>query len=194
MTYDTNRYPINRGEHGDLGIKNNIQSVLTALLEYVCSQNGKVLTVRFDVRYPVDYFSSGDNRDISRMMAKLVQYYKRDGLNPHYAWVRERNFSHNPHYHCVLFLNGNKMRHYNHVFENAERYWQLTIGSFQGGLIHRCNDHPNGILIERYKIQEFVKKFAAVHYQLSYLAKEADKSEPKDGYRDFGVSRLHYSI
>ena len=194
MTYDTNKYLINRGRHGDLGIRDNIQAVLTALLEYVCAQNGKVLTVRFDVRYPVGYFSSGDNRDISRMMAKLVQRYKRDGLNPHYAWVRERNYSHNPHYHCVLFLNGNKMRHYNHVFENAERYWQLTIGAFQRGLIHRCNGHPNGILIERYKIQEFVKKFAAVHYQLSYLAKDADKSEPKDGYRDIGASRLPYPV
>lgn len=162
MAYATNRYPVNRGRDGDLGIRNNIQNVLTSLLEYVCSQNGKVLCVRFDVRYPVDYFSPGDNRDISKMMAKLVQCYKRDGLNPHYAWVRERASSHNPHYHCVLFLNGNKMRHYSHVFENAERYWQLTLGTYQSGLIHRCNEHPNGILIERYKIQEFIKKFARV--------------------------------
>ena len=188
----TEKYPVNRGEHGDLKIRNNIQAVLTALLEYVCAQNGKVLTVRFDVRYPADYWSSGDNKDISRMMAKLIQCYKRDGLNPHYAWVREIKSSHNPHYHCVLFLNGNKMRHYHHVFENGEKYWQLTIGRFQGGLVHRCNDHQNGILIERYKIQEFAERFAAVHYQISYLAKDANKSEFKDGYRDFGTSRLPF--
>ena len=45
MTYDTNRYPVNRGRDGDLGIRNNIQNVLTSLLEYVCSQNGKVVYV-----------------------------------------------------------------------------------------------------------------------------------------------------
>lgn len=189
------KYPVNRGTENNLNIKHNIQKRLTELQEHVCDKHGKVLSVRFDVHYPQDYESSGDNAHISQMIAKLVQHYDRQGLDPHYAWAREQESSSNPHYHCVIFLNGNKVRSFNHVFSNAKKYWSSTIQADVGGRVHHCTrgkngvEHENGILISRSRY-DYQDKFNEVHHQVSYLAKSAGKGELKDGIRDFGMSRI----
>ena len=207
--------PVNRGKRGDLPVKDSILDKTSALLEHMVSKHGKVLPVRFDVRYPEDTIAPGDNKDISRMMAKLRQNYARRGCDPHFIWAREQKDSPNPHYHCALFLNGNKVRSFGHVFENAERLWGSTIDSIAPGLIERCMKGPspygrdhgtpteqrennnkredmsrnNGILIVRADT-DFEDKYRQVHHQISYLAKANSKAEPKDGLRDFGMSRI----
>lgn len=189
------KYPVNRGTENNLGIKHHIQKRLTELQEYVCHKHGKVLAVRFDVHYPQDYNASGDNKHISRMIAKMVQHYDRQGLDPHYAWAREQESSSNPHYHCILFLNGNKIRSFSHVFSNAKKYWSSTIQADVDGCIHHCTrgkdgvEHENGILIRR-DSDDYQGKFNMVHHQGSYLSKTAGKGNPKDGIRDVGVSRI----
>lgn len=188
-------YPINRGKDNNLGVKQHIQNRLTELQEHVCAKHGKVLSVRFDVHYPQAYEAPGDNKHISRMIAKLVQHYDRQGLDPHYAWAREQESSSHPHYHCILFLNGNKVRSFSHVFSNAKKYWGSTIRADVGGCIHHCTrgkdgvEHENGILISRSR-DDYPEKFNEVHHQVSYLAKTAGKGNPKDGIRDVGTSRI----
>jgi len=190
------KYPVNKGKDGNLEIRDSIQSKVTKLLDHVCEKHSKVLAVRYDVHYPSDHMVSGDNRDISRHSAKLVQLYKRQGLDPHYLWVREEGQrGENPHYHCMLFLNGHKVRKYNHVFNNAEKLWQSTLGVEQGGLIDHCtkgkrgDSHENGMLISK-SDPNFENRFDAVHHQASYVSKESTKAPAKDGLRDIGMSRI----
>ena len=194
-------YPVNKGRFGTLSINESIQKKITNLLKHVCTENSKTLGVRFDVHYPADYQAAGDNEDISKMIAKLKQKYERDGLNPYYYWVREQERSPNPHYHCGIFLDGNKVRKFNHVFRNAEKYWRSTIDTKQKGLIHHCTrgkdgkPHRNGIIVRRYSGDPEQQKrneqdFADMHHQNSYVSKRSSKSGPKDGLRDIGISRL----
>jgi Protein of unknown function (DUF3296). len=188
--------PVNRGKYGDLPVKDVILKKTAGLLEHMVSKHGKVLPVRFDVHYPKDVLAPGDNKDISRMITKLRQNYARKGCDPHFIWVREQKDSPNPHYHCTLLMNANKVRSFGHVFDNAERLWGSTIDSISPGLIEHCmgdegeaRPFSNGILIVRADA-DFEEKYKHVHHQISYLAKASGKAEPKDGLRDFGMSRI----
>jgi len=187
-------YPVNQGQEGTLDVNHEIQNKLTVLQEHVCSKHSKVLSVRFDVRYPQDYPASGDNKDISKMISKMNQAYKRMGYDPDYMWVREKMRSDNPHYHCVLFLNGSKTRKFNHVFKTAESLWGSTIGADVAGCIDHCTGNDkNGLLIVSKRdgsTDSHHDNFDAVHLQNSYLAKENGKGLPKDGLRNFGMSRI----
>ena len=193
------KYPVNRGKLGTLPINESLQKKLTGLLKHVCTENSKTLAVRFDVHYPADYQATGENEDMSKMMAKLKQKYERDGLNPYCYWIREQERSPNPHYHCGIFLDGNKVRKFNHVFRNAEKYWHSTIDTKQKGLVHHCTrgkdgkPHRNGIIVRRYspdpeQQRKNEQDFADVHYQHSYNSKEFSKADPKDGLRDIGMT------
>lgn len=188
------KYPVNRGSEGNLRIKEDMQKRLTNLQEYMCEKHSKTLVVRYDLHYPREYQSSGDNKDISRTTAKLIQHYKRLGIDTAYAWSRERGQSHNPHYHCVLFLDGQKVNSYMSVFYNASKYWSSTIGC--KGTIHYCledrkgNPQENGIMIANSKDHKREDRFNDSHYQVSYLSKVRDKAPAKDGLRDYGMSRI----
>lgn len=197
---DSSWYPVNRGKSDDLPVKENIQGKLTELLDHMTDKHSKVLPVRFDLEYPEDMTAPQSNRDISRCMAKICQKYSRQGLDPHYFWTREQNDSHNPHYHCILLLNGNKVRSFHHVYETSASLWGSTIGSEQKGLVHHCTTYKdedgnerfgdNGTLLCRTD-PDFKEKFQKVHHHHSYLAKENTKAAPKDGLRDFGMSQIN---
>jgi len=188
-----NKYPINKGDDGTLGINQDIQTKLTALQEHICSKHSKVLAVRFDVFYPETYSAQGDNKDISKMISKMAQAYKRQGYDPAYMWTRELIDSDNPHYHCVIFLNGSKTRHFNHVFKTAEKLWGTTLGTDVAGCIDHCSKKENGMLIVTKRDgtkDNHHDNFDAVHHQTSYLAKTKGKAESNDGLRNFGMSRI----
>ena len=184
------------------------QKAQTLLADYN-ERHSKVLPIRFDVRYPQDFqedkgdmnktdfandkeqVSTMDNKDISKMIAKLCQHCKRKGLDPAYIWVREQETSKTPHYHGILLLNGHKTQNPYGVFSKAEELWQKTIGSNQPGLIHHCNKNPDGSYRkngEVFRRSEGIPEH--VQRQISYMVKPSGKGEPKDGLRDFGMSRL----
>ncbi|HIW01450.1 MAG TPA: inovirus Gp2 family protein [Candidatus Desulfovibrio intestinipullorum] len=180
-----------------------------ALLEEYLERHSKVLPIRFDVRYPQDFqedkgdmnktdfandkeqVSTIDNNDISKFMAKLIQHYKRKKLDPAYMWTREQERSETPHCHGMLLMNGHKIQNPYGVFSKAEELWQKTIGSNQPGLIHHCNKNPDGSYRkngEVFRRSEGIPEH--VQRQISYMVKPSGKGEPKDGLRDFGMSRL----
>ena len=192
---DSSWFPVNHGQYGDLTVKDNIQSKLSEMLDYMTEKHSKVLPLRFDLKYPAEMIAPHSNRHISRCMTKIRQKYHRQGLDPHFFWVREQDASHNPHYHCVLLLNGNKVRAFNHVFVTAAQLWGNTIGSDQKGLVYHCTDREkgiprdNGTLLSRTD-PEYKEKFQRVHWHQSYLSKTEDKAAPKDNLRDYGYSRM----
>lgn len=166
------------------------------LLNFCLDKHSKCLVVRFDLTFPCDYVQVMSNALISKFIQKLIQKYKRQGLDPFYIWVREQNISIHPHYHCALFLNGHKIHSFNHVFVNAQSLWESTLGVDVSGQVDHCNRYvyfenfKNGILIDRSK-DDAQSKYNAVIHQLSYLAKTRDKRDYGDPWRNFGMSGLN---
>ncbi len=180
--------------------REEILTPLVNLLHQYLDNHSKSLVIRFDIRYPHDYPITHDNQHLSETIAYISKKYKRQGLDPKYFWVMEQHQSHHPHYHLVLFLDGQKIRSYSHVFHNVEEAWAraLQIESARG-LVHHCNIdcngnvdmNRNGIVIRNCDDEETRQaKLQAVYQQISYLAKEEDKSTVKDGLRNFGMSRI----
>ena len=174
----------------------NIFDRLIQLLDFYIAKHGKVLVVRFDIRYPQSYPSVLSNDHIQTCIKNVRQLYKRIGYDPYYMWTREQKTSLHPHYHCVLLLNGNKVQSFSHVFEHAERFWANAIGDLTTGLIDHCMANPwmsgyqNGIMLIRASPNVQVT-YDSVVVQLSYLAKMADKRDYGDPWRNFGMSELH---
>jgi len=195
MPFENRQYPVNKGKFGNLKTIDSIGKSLSALLDQACEQNDKTMVLRFDLHYPQDRDAPGDNKDISRAMAKLKQKYKRDSTSPEYAWVREQKTSPNPHYHCVLLVDAEQVNTPKAVFEDAEQLWISTIGANRTGLLHDCfrgkcgKAHENGIIIDKHA-PDGRTCFEKARHQISYLEKEADKAPPKDGLRDIGMSRI----
>lgn len=195
MSFANRQYPVNKGKFGNLKTIDSIGKKLSALLDQACEQNDKTMPVRFDLHYPQDQEAPGDNKDISRTMAKLSQKYKRGDTSPEYAWVREQKKNRNPHYHCVLLVDAERVNTPKQVFQDAEQLWGSTIGANRKGLLNDCfqgknrEPHENGIIIDKHA-PDGRKNFEKARHQISYLEKAADKGPTKDGLRNFGTSRI----
>ncbi|NDY55818.1 inovirus Gp2 family protein [Desulfovibrio sulfodismutans] len=166
------------------------------LLDFYINKHSKALVVRFDLTFPVNYAPVVTNDIISSFTQKIIQKYKRQGLNPYYIWVREQNSSDHPHYHFAILLNGHKIEKFYHVFVNAESLWASTLGTNVSGQVHHCagnnfyKQFSNGIMIDRSK-EDVHMAYNSVVTQLSYLAKAKDKRDYGDPWRNFGMSQLY---
>lgn len=172
-----------------------IQCAIDALLEDYLNRHSKTLVVRFDIHYPENYPMVSGNKEISACIAYVVKKYKRQGLDPSYIWVREQHRSIHPHYHCALFLNGQKVKGYRHVFQNVEGAWGRTLGCSISGCINYClsddDSDYNGKMIRRDAGPViFDIRRNEVRHQLSYLAKAHTKELSYDGLRNFGCSNI----
>ncbi len=180
--------------------KEEILSPLGTILQIYIEEHSKTLAVRFDLHYTQGYPLIESNKHISETIAYISKKYKRQGLDPKYFWVMEQHQSSHPHYHVVLFLDGQKVRSYAHVFHNVEQAWARALQiEDASGLVHHCNVDCNGSVdmnrngLEIRRCDDEVTRQAqlqAVYKQISYLAKENDKSNTKDGLRNFGMSRI----
>ena len=172
-------------------IDNKIQELVT----YCTDKHSKVLVVRFDIRYPLLYDSQSNNSDISECMSYVIKKYKRDCLDPCYIWVREQNMSSNQHYHVALFLDGQRVRSYRHVFDTVESAWGRVLGCNVEGCIHHCTDpddiDSNGIMLRSDDTGRYSERKHKVFKILSYLSKSYSKAEDNDGIRNFGCTQLN---
>jgi hypothetical protein len=180
--------------------KQKILKATESIINDYTTKHSKSMATRFDFHYPLDYqHDTSSNENISSCMAKIVKKYKRYGLDPSFIWAREQRYSEHPHYHCLIFLNGNKTNNPHHIFVNAEKIWSLTIGADASGLVHHCTHgrngvrHDNGIMLDRTK-QNYQNKLDDVFRQASYIAKDKFKGLPNDGIRDFGMTRINQSV
>lgn len=124
--------------------KGYIQDILDSLIdqfEYMFNRHSQVLILRFDVRFPVELCTIDDNSCIVTFMEELIRYYRnqknlqnrenRKNYDPHYLWVREKNSSHNHHYHVVLFMNGNAIRYFKDLGKLRET-WARILNRYCG--------------------------------------------------------------
>ncbi|NHZ46313.1 YagK/YfjJ domain-containing protein [Nitratidesulfovibrio liaohensis] len=108
--------------------RRDILDAIIDRIEYMTNRFSRVLFIRFDLRYPRDFYSSRKNNDIQRFFNSFTRYLSRKGIAFQYVWVREQSREKHQHYRVMLPLNGNLTCHsWNHI-ERAERLWQRALG------------------------------------------------------------------
>lgn len=202
-----NGLTINTGD-GNLFCYTQILQDILERFNHMTQKHNKVLFIRFDLHFPVEYQSNGGNDEVSLLFKLLKENILRHGIDIQYVWVREQNNNKDmPHYHGILLLNGNKIQHYFPILEKVAEIWGRIIGSFTGGYVNYCNhdyqgqSSDNGIMIRRpsslalggellKQQQEFNQSYQHCFAWASYLAKVNQKSCTPFGIRRFNSSRI----
>lgn len=149
-------------------------------LQAMQSHHSKVL-VMLAIFHVNDYTET--NELFSRFMRKLVKIlkngygFKRVG----YLWVREHGQGEAQHYHLALFLDGNKVRRSNEVFDMCVNIWEgwnqprPAFPSKRSYYMLKRNDD---------------KIYREAFYHLSYLSKTRTKEYRPKSTNDYSTSRL----
>lgn len=178
-------------QHKNIGLDAQILNVIDNHLQEALEAHSKVLVVRFDVHFPED----DSNKSFSKFQAEFMRKERRGGYDPTYVAVREvGTLGGHPHYHEVLFLNGDNTCSIHKHIANANAAMNLTLGldhKEATGLIHSntTNKGPlrNGIMIHRNDLSTDNANDA--FRQASYLAKDSQKDTPA-GMRELFSSKL----
>lgn len=174
--------------------RDSIATALFTLLDTYTSQYSKTIVMRFDLRFPRAYITNNSSRYISTFMKLYIQHLSRKGLSPAYCWVREEGCkSSNPHYHCMILLDGNRTQRYYQHIQLAKAIWGSVLDTDNKGLVHDCtrdwrgDKQENGIIL-RSDDPIYEERIETVIRQALYMAKEHTKGLYNDGYRDYGMS------
>lgn len=181
-------FPLNQnGEKVGLyvAILDNILNQKDAMLSY----HGKVFGIRFDLRFSeeMELDPKDESKVISDFFYKLKQLLsaKKSGSLKRiaYVWVKEVEKAKHGHFHCILYVDGNKIRKtgtqkagIHSLICNA---WNSITGA-PSGCVEMCDSHMLTRDIDSQ--QEFV-------YHVSYLAKSRGKGLHA-GLKNHGRSRL----
>lgn len=182
ITYEKtfNSHPINTDKEHGLGSYTKILRRTDNVLNSMIDDHSKVMTVRFDIRFP----HNSNIENCSKLVSKFNYNLKRK-LNREYIsgghkvdaktiYVEEQNKGKNPHYHFAVIVNANaKHKHYD-IQQKANELWKYQTDSKEEGLVDFCNKHKNGIIIDK-NSDNFKEMHDKVFFQLSYLAKVNSK-------------------
>jgi hypothetical protein len=156
--------------------------------------------MRFDLRYPKNY-TAVKNNHISKFIASLkaiihadLQKKKKGKSMPMYIWVKEQDSSNNPHYHVVIFLNGNIYSHLGYftakegnTAARIRKAWASALGVNIIDIEGTVHYADNGTYTLKKNSPDYKKQYEALFYRLSYFAKKATK-QCGDGSKNFGSS------
>lgn len=180
----------------NMGYYNQVLDRINERIESSLNRTSQCLVVRLVVNFPVDINATSDNSCFQYFIEEYRRYL--GGKLLHYLWVREQHYSHNQHYHVILFIDGNKIRYFR-CPSKAEDLWSNAINKFHNinftgtGLIHQCSAYLNnipmnhGMLIQRGDVPIMHEVFRLC----SYLAKVATKGDAPKGVRSYGSSQLN---
>lgn len=169
-----------------------IVSEIQSRLSYALSRHSRVMLVRYDLAFPSDVAYTDNGMYLRSFLNKLRQNLRRKGLDPIDLWSREQNSGINPHFHCVVLLNGNKVQRLYAVLPLIERLWASTIGSCRPGLVHYClknydgSKSINGCRLTRHDKELYTQ----CQDWLNYMAKQYSKGNAPPNAREYGGSRL----
>lgn len=114
------------------------------MVDTALNRHAKVMVVRYDLAFPAETSYCNHSNYLSFFLNKLRHNLKRKGYDPIDFWVREQNNGLNPHYHCLLLLNGYKVQSLYGIFPVIERLWASTLGVAGQGLVHYCLQRTDG--------------------------------------------------
>ncbi|MDV7341820.1 inovirus-type Gp2 protein [Terasakiella sp. A23] len=176
------------------------------LLNGAIDQHRRLLPVRIDLRFQKGYIHDGQNKEISKFHKNICQHYRDQGIRAYYHTVREQVTSNNPHYHVMLFLDGDKVRSVRHVQKQCCKIWNGIVGYNMEGLVNYCTPKPEyqnyplrmiyrpsskatGEELER-QTTKFEKAKEIVEQHASYLNKEAGKGRAPHRVREVFTSQI----
>lgn len=195
-------YPVNTGSNNQYAYYPAVMDKIIDRQEWMTQNHSKVLFVRFDLRFPRDYQGDGGNTELSHFWKIISERGDYHSIDFQYVWVREQSQEKHQHYHCLVYLNGNRVQNgfaYLSVIEDA---WGTALGvDDPRGLVHFCgtDEGEYGIMLRRpsrfadddkHQAQQEVFEQAGADCinRGSYLAKENQKVSAPKGVRSFGAS------
>lgn len=184
-------YPLLPYDGPGAGYFTSILDRIIDRLEHMLDRHSQVLVAHLIVRYPVCVQADESNACFQYFIEEYRRFLATAAYDPHYVWVREKHVSPNPHYHLLLFLNGNEIRYY-HSTEKADALWGYALcRRFQteippSGLIHAVPSSSGFFSTTVPRNNPSVR--VQVLQVASYLAKVNTKGDAGRGVREFGSS------
>lgn len=168
------------------------------------NQQARTFATRFELLIPqstINWDSSLISRFIDFLKYEIKKDLKRRCINPancqpRFAWAKERESSHNYHYHVLLILNkdcyfrsGRIDSDNDNLAMRIQRSWSKALDMDEGkgrGLVHFPANRD--YILDNRK-PEFLQQLSNLFHRASYLAKEETKPF-NDGTRHFSCSHL----
>lgn len=194
---DFNGVPLLPYEGPNAGYYSKILNIVKDRMVDSFNNSSQVLVVRMVLRLPHEA-QAYDNECIQY----FIEEYRRvlGSKLIHYVWAREQNSSHNPHWHLILYFNGNRMRYFGSMHQ-VNRIWGIALGyscqyfHSSNGLIHICGAGINGIQIPR-GILAHRNNYTLINEILklcSYICKVNSKGNAPKNVNEYGSSQLSIS-
>lgn len=176
LVLNNEQLKINNGE--DKGVYLEILTRIINQLDTAYAIHKRLLVLRFDLH--LNHYTS-NNEVISKFLKRTKQWlsreYKMKDIG--YAWARELERAKAQHYHCVLFIDGDKIQHPSKLIKQIKKTWS-------------DNGHMPVIKNPFYFIDKdnYQEERAKVIDRISYLAKTRGKRYREPQTKDYGASRL----
>ncbi|MCB1616709.1 MAG: inovirus-type Gp2 protein [Pseudomonadales bacterium] len=161
------------------GIQTVMMRKIIEQIDAMLSYHSKVIAIRWDLHQP-SYTPNNQRMSVflRRLKKRLQTVYRIKRLG--YVWARESATQVNQHYHFMVLLDGQKIKHSNSVFHIAREIWADMGGS-------SCS-LPENPFYKIYRGDDLAK--SEVIYRASYLAKSASKGKRPAQTKDYSTSRL----
>lgn len=149
----------------------------------ICIVNwGRVFAMRFDLHQKAKTTHSKMLTMFRKnLMRRLERSYQMAEMG--YVWVREQEKAKKQHYHFVVFLDGDKIKHSSMISQVIIETWQNVRDGNTAYIPRRCFYH----------VVDTVTKAEAI-YRVSYLAKIRGKGYRPPQAKDYGASRLNLTF
>ena len=171
------------------GHDKKIMCTIISKLSIMHSYYAEILTCQFILFPPTIPYN---NQIISDFFTTLIPYLKRHYIDNEssiklgrisYLWVREQNTSDKPHYHCVLWLNEDKVNRSYGILALVKQQWCERFGG-------TLSIPDNNYYISKRLQADLGVSQQEVICRLSYLAKNATKGCHSSKTKRYGASRL----
>ena len=188
ITYEKtfNSHPINTDKEHGLGCYTKILRKTDNVLNSMIKDHSKIMTVRFDIRFPINANIENYRKLMSEFDYNLKRKLNRERISGGHKvdaktiYVEEQNKGENPHYHFATIVNANAKHKYYDILQTVSELWMNQINSKEEGLVDYCNKHKNGMIIDK-NSDNFNEIHDKVFHQLSYLAKVKSKENKDKG-------------
>ncbi|WP_417535601.1 YagK/YfjJ domain-containing protein [Methylophaga sp.] len=175
VSFNGKKYRVNSAKSG---LYREILSRLIAQFEIATIKWQRLFVLRFDLHTKT---YTEDNKQITAFRKRLFQRLKRTyGVKQiGFCWVREMERSKSQHYHWVIFIDGNLIRHSGRINKIIKECWEDGSDNYHVPIIK--NPYYFGT---KEQISE------DVIYRISYLAKARGKGYRSSQAKDYQTSRL----
>ena len=185
ITFDSTyrNHPINSNKSGCYEkVLEKIENIMNDMLD----KHSKIMTVRFDIRYPDNDNTNTSSERISDFAYNLKRNLDRETFEGGHKTdakvihVQEQESSSHPHHHFAVIVNANAKQNAYPILEKANTLWKTMMKTNEDGLVDFCNRYENGIIIRR-NSPDYEEQYDKTFYQLSYLAKVRGKENRDKG-------------